>query len=109
MAKSAGIEDVSVLAGSLTSGQYSAAFTPNAGNDVNLSLYGSGSWTGTVSLFRSFDRGTTMEACTSAGTAISWTGNISEPVWNEPELGVLLYLYFSGTGSPTFRFGERCE
>ena len=47
-----------------------------------------GTWTGTVTLKRSFDGGTTWVPVTSAtGTAMAWTANVSTS-FTEPEMGV---------------------
>lgn len=105
MGKQAGVENVSVLEGSIAATGRSNPFTPGPGNTINLTL--SGTWVGTVALERSFDGGTTIVPCTLAGAAVEWTANISEPVWQEPEDGVLLYLNFTRTsGTVGYRFGE---
>lgn len=56
----------------------------------NLTLFGT--WTGAVSLERSFDGGTNWHNCTlPSGVANSFTGNVSI-VFDEPEPGVLYAL-----------------
>ena len=106
MPKQAGMEDVAGLTGSIAATGYSEAFPPSPGNIINLTL--AGTWVGTVALHRSFDGGTTKYPCTIGGAAVSWTANLSEPVWEEPQGGVLLYLYFTRTsGTVDYIFGER--
>lgn len=83
----------------------SASFAPKGGRGINLTL--SGTWTGTAALERSFDAGSTWAPCTIGGRALSWSAGISEPVWEEPEAGVLLSINFARTsGTLTGRISQ---
>jgi hypothetical protein len=67
-----------------------------------------GTWTGTVTLLRSFDGGATRGRLTALGQAYGqFSTNICEPVWEEAEDGVTLYLDIAlQSGSLTYRMGQ---
>lgn len=79
------------LAGSTSTSTLAGPFLPIPGISVMLEL--GGSWTGAVQLQRSSDGGTTLHDVTVGGAAWGrYSGNACEPVWDESELGVELYL-----------------
>lgn len=82
-------------------GAKAADGTPfHAGGPFNLTAIGS-SFVGTFRLVRSFDGGTTWVPCTSGGSVVSYTGDISEAVPYAFEASVLydveITAYTSGT------------
>ena len=103
-----GASNAATVASTFTSASSaSASFTPVAGRPVNISLWGT--WAnGSVRLERSFDTGTTWLPCTLGGVGLAWTASVSEPVWEEPEPGVLVRLYCSvyGTGPISYRISQ---
>jgi len=79
------------LAGSTTISTLAGPFLPIPGIAVMLEL--GGSWTGTVQLQRSSNGGATLRDVTIGGSAWGrYSGNACEPVWDESEPGVQLYL-----------------
>jgi hypothetical protein len=81
-------------------------FAPLPGQPVMLVL--SGTWTGTVSLLRSTDGGTTRRGVTALGRAWGqFTTNACEPVWEEAENGAALYLDIALlSGSVAYRLAQ---
>lgn len=79
----------------------SAAFTPQLGRPINQTL--SGTWTGTVALYRSIDGGTTRVLVTYIdGSAKQWSGNMQAPVATESDPSALWYQRFNlQSGSAT--------
>ena len=76
--------------------------------DVSVHLQLAGAWTGTVTVQRSADGGTTRQALTAGG--LPWarfTGNANEVVWQEGEAGASLYLDIALTsGTLTYRVSQ---
>ena len=74
-------------------------FAPELARPINLTL--SGGWSGTVTVLRSIDGGSTKLGLTVAGEPWGvFTGNCNEPVWEESEAAATFYLSFeriSGT------------
>lgn len=89
-------------AASMVAGPY----LPAIGRAVVLVL--TGTWTGTVTVTRSTDGGTTRQPLTVNG--ITWgqyTGNCCEPVWDESEAAARLYLDITvNSGSVTYRLAQ---
>ena len=81
----------SALEGTANASTAVGPFAPSAGRPVMLCL--SGEWSGSVTVTRSTDGGTTRHPLTVAGNAWArFTGNVCEPVWSESEAGAELYL-----------------
>lgn len=68
----------------------------------------SGAWTGTVTMLRSTDGGTTRLALTALGQPYGqFTSNTCEPVWEEAEDAAALYLDIALTsGAITYRLAQ---
>jgi hypothetical protein len=81
-------------------------FTPKPGKPIVLTL--SGTWTGTVTVKRSVDGGTTKTALTAGGEAWGvYTGNVNEPVWEESESQATFYLDIDRTtGTVEYRISQ---
>ncbi len=94
------------LAGSASTSGVFGPFLAVLGRPVMLAL--SGTWAGQVRLLRSTDGGATKLPLTALGAAYgSYTANLGEPVWEEGEAGVRLYLDATLTsGSLTYRMGQ---
>ena len=94
------------LAGSASTSGVFGPFLAVLGRPVMLAL--SGTWVGQVRLLRSTDGGATKLPLTALGAAYgSYTANLCEPVWEEGEAGVRLYLDATLTsGSLTYRMGQ---
>lgn len=85
------------LTGTFTATGNSNSFAPG-GQPYTLTL--SGTWSGTVALQRSGDRGRTWATCTKDdGTAYSWTSNLCVQVnpTSDTEIFRLSYTHTSGT------------
>lgn len=96
---------ISALAGTFGANATSAAY-PTEPGAVNVTL--TGTWSGTVTLCRSFDGGTTLAPyATPDGTALSWTAAMSTML-PECEAGVLWYLVMSSfaSGSCAYRISQ---
>jgi hypothetical protein len=87
------------LAGSTSATGIIGPYLPAVGRPVVLAL--TGTWSGTVTIKRSTDGGTTKLPLTVGGAAWGqFSANACEPVWEENEAGVGFYLdvaLFSGT------------
>lgn len=87
------------VSGTFTSTTASANFTPIAGREFNISVWGT--FGATVQLKRSFDGGVTWLALTAAGTTLySWTGGTSvsySEIAEEPQYNVLYQLQCTWT------------
>lgn len=94
------------LAGTASVSAVFGPFLAVLGRPVMLAL--SGTWAGQVRVLRSTDGGTTKLPLTALGAAYgSYTANLCEPVWEEGEAGVRLYLDATLTsGSLTYRMGQ---
>lgn len=94
------------LAGSTATSALLGPFRPQLGRPVMLAL--TGTWGGTVKILRSTDNGASRLALTALGQPYgSYTGNLCEPVWEEGEAGVALYLDVTlSSGSLTYRMGQ---
>lgn len=94
------------LAGTATISGIVGPFLPVLGRPVMLAL--SGTWAGQVRLLRSADGGTTKLALTALGQAYGiYTANLCEPVWEEGEAGVRIYLDVTlASGLLTYRMGQ---
>jgi len=94
------------LAGSTTSTTLAGPFLPVPGVSVMLEL--GGDWTGTVQLQRSSDGGTTLRDVTIGGSIWGRYGvNVCEPVWEESEPGVQLYLAITiSSGTLDYRVSQ---
>lgn len=94
------------VTGSTAASATSAAFTPQLGRPIMLSL--SGTWTGAAQLLRSIDGGATKLPLTIGGQPwASFTANAQEPVWTENEAGATFYLAITlATGTLTYRIAQ---
>lgn len=94
------------LGGTTSASATFGPFVPVAGQPVVISL--SGTWSGTVSLLRSVDGGTTRLPVTIGGR--SWgqySSNVCEPVWEEAEASAALYLAVAlQSGTVTYRLAQ---
>jgi hypothetical protein len=93
---------IAPVTGAFTGTGYSAAFTPQPGRDINVTLTGSNYVGVTIQLLRSFDSGATKLPLTI--NSLPWavyTGPVSEIPWNEPESGVEYFLWCSAFTSAT--------
>lgn len=81
-------------------------FTPVIGRSVMMAL--SGNWSGSVQLMRIAPGQAAMLPVTLGGTPWAlYTVNCCEAVWDENELGALLYLAITLTsGTITYRLGQ---
>ncbi|MEO7384840.1 MAG: hypothetical protein ABIU18_07890, partial [Novosphingobium sp.] len=77
-----------------------------SGRPVMLAL--SGTWTGQVRVVRSTDGGTTKLPLTALGATYgAYTANLCEPIWEEGEANVRLYLDVTvSAGALTYRMGQ---
>lgn len=94
-----GPSGVTPVTAALTATGSTSAFTPIAGRDFNVSVWGT--FVGSIQLERSFDSGTTWLPITAAGTQLYvWTAPASEQA-SEPEYAVQyrarVTSYTSGT------------
>jgi len=94
------------LAGTASASGNAGPLEITAGRPVILTL--SGTWTGTVTVQRSTDGGTTRNGLTAMGQTMGqFTTNACEPVWEDVEDGVQLYLNVAlQSGSVTYRMGQ---
>lgn len=94
------------LSGTATSSETVGPFLPIAGRPVMLTL--SGTWSGSVSIRRSADGGTTKLPITALGKPYgTYSANICEPVWEEGEAGIQLYLAVTlASGTVSYRMGQ---
>lgn len=93
------------LVGNAGSPGTSAAFHPDPGREIVLTL--SGDWSGTVSLLRSIDAGVTKLPATIGGDALQWAGSLNEVVWVETEAGATLYLQLAPiSGTIAYRVAQ---
>jgi hypothetical protein len=105
--RSAGPAASTPLGDSLAASGTSAAFAPQLGRPIWLTL--GGSWSGTASLLRSTDGGVTRLPLTYADGSAKpvWTGNMQAPVAEESVAGALYYLSVALTaGTITFRMEQ---
>ena len=81
-------------------------YQPALGRAVILAL--SGTWSGTVTVTRSTDGGTTRLPLTVNGTAWGqYSGNVCEAVWEESESAARLYLEITlASGSVSYRLAQ---
>jgi len=93
------------LTGTANASVTTPAFTPQPGREIVLTL--SGAWSGTVSLLRSVDGGTTKLPATLASAPLIWSGNLNELVWVETEAAATLYLDIAlASGTVTYRVSQ---
>jgi hypothetical protein len=94
------------LAGSISASGVVGPFEPVRGRAVWLSL--SGTWTGTVTLQRSVDGGTSRLPLTTGGLPwASFTSNACEPVSEDGENGAAYYLDVTlASGTLTYRLAQ---
>jgi hypothetical protein len=94
------------LAGSTSASGMLGPFAPVAERAIWLSL--SGSWTGTVTLKRSVDGGTTRHPLTAGGEPwATFTANACEPVAEDGENGAAYYLDVAlASGTITYRLAQ---
>lgn len=94
------------LAGSAGASATVGPFNPVAGRGVILAL--GGGWSGSVSVLRSTDGGTTMLPLTEGGAPSAlYTANCCEQVWNESEAVATLYLQITLlAGTVTYRMAQ---
>lgn len=96
------------LSGSLTATGTSEAtpFEALPGKPINLTL--SGTWVGTAVLKCKRPGDTAYAALTLVGASYgSYTANVNEPVWEEPEGGCLFIVDWTRTsGTLSYRFGQ---
>ena len=94
------------LEGSSALSAVAGPFAPVAGRPVVMTL--SGVWAGTVQLRRSTDGGVTRHPVTVGGIAWGrYSANACEPVWEEQESGVQLYLDIALTsGTIAYRIAQ---
>lgn len=94
------------LTGSTTVSGQVGPFTPVIGKPVVLAL--TGEWSGTVSVLRSTDGGTSRLAITAGGAPwAQFSANCCEPVWEEATDGATLYLDITlSAGSVIYRMGQ---
>lgn len=79
------------LAGTATESVVAGPFAPDADRPIWLTL--SGTWSGTVTLNRSLDGGTTLQPITAAGEPYaSYTGNVQEPVVEDATADATYFL-----------------
>ncbi|MBT8427685.1 MAG: hypothetical protein KJO02_06620 [Erythrobacter sp.] len=79
------------LEGQASSDILAGPFAPSALSTIYCNL--SGDWTGSVTVRRSTDAGSTLHPLTLAGGAWGiFTANACEPVWEESEAGATLWL-----------------
>lgn len=78
------------LSGTTSATDIIGPFHPELGRPVILTL--AGTWAGTVTLQRSIDGGSTIDAATLAGDPLVYSANLQEPVWIETEAGASLWL-----------------
>ena len=82
------------LEGSSSQSQIVGPFVPNLQTPIHLQI--SGEWTGTVSVERSVDGGTTRYPLTVGGRPWGrFSGNANEPVWEESEANATFWLDIS--------------
>lgn len=81
-------------------------YAPTPRSAVMLTL--TGTWSGEVRLLRSTDGGATTLPLTALGQPYGeFTGNVCEPVWEEAEAGVTLWLDITvASGTVTYRMGQ---
>lgn len=94
------------LSGNAAASTVVGPYQPALGRPVMLVL--TGSWTGTVTVNRSADGGTTRQPLTVAGTTWGqFSANCCEAVWEESEAVARLYLDITLTsGSVTYRMAQ---
>lgn len=94
------------LQGQASGAAVAGPFVPLRDAPVHLQL--SGSWTGTVTVQRSTDGGTTRQALTAGGQPWArFTANANEIVWQEGEDGASLFLDVAlATGTVTYRVSQ---
>ncbi|HTM96047.1 MAG TPA: hypothetical protein VL100_09560 [Croceibacterium sp.] len=94
------------ITGSLSASGVVGPFDPAPGRAIWLSL--SGTWTGTVTVQRSIDGGTTKLPLTSGGLPwAAFTGNACEPVAEDGESGAAYYLDVTlASGTLTYRLAQ---
>lgn len=84
------------LAGSASASAVLGPFTPDLGRPIWVTL--AGDWTGSVTVQRSTDNGTTLRPLTVAGaTWANFTGNVQEPIGDESVDGASWWLAFQRT------------
>lgn len=97
-----------ILTGSLAAtGDTSATpFLIDGRNPLNLEL--TGTWVGTAILKRKLPTESTFKALTINGSAWgSYTGNVSEQVWEETEVGTVFMIDWTRTsGTLTYRLSQ---
>ena len=94
------------LAGNASTSSVVGPFAPVTGRAVILSLQGT--WTGTVTVLRSTDSGTTKLPLTVAGSAWgAFASNCCEAIWEESEAVARLYLDIAlASGNVTYRLAQ---
>lgn len=93
------------LHGSTPSSALIGPFVPQIGREIILTL--SGTFSGSISLMRSTDAGTTKIAATLGGSALQWSAPINEIVWIETETAATLYLQVAlSSGTLSYRVAQ---
>jgi hypothetical protein len=94
------------LTGTASTSSVVGPFPPVAGRAAMLVL--TGTWSGTVSVTRSTDGGTTRQPLTVNGVVWGqYTGNVCEAVWEESESAAQLYLDITlASGSVSYRLAQ---
>lgn len=96
----------SALAGTSATSTVAGPYLPALDRPIMLLL--TGTWSGTVTVTRSVDGGTTRQPLTVNGAPWGqFTANCCEAVWDEAETGAQLYLDISlSSGSLTYRLAQ---
>lgn len=94
------------LEGQATGDILAGPFAPSALSAIYCNL--SGDWTGSVTVKRSTDAGSTLHPLTLAGSMWGiFTANACEPVWEESEAGATLWLDCKvATGTLAYRLSQ---
>lgn len=94
------------LQGSASASTLIGPYAPLADAPIHLQL--SGTWTGTVTLTRSVDSGTTRQPLTIGGQVWArFTANANEAVWQEGEVAATFYLDIAVTsGTVAYRVSQ---
>ncbi|WP_309623832.1 hypothetical protein [Novosphingobium sp.] len=94
------------LAATAAASTVAGPYQPALGRAVMLVL--TGTWSGTVSVTRSVDGGTTRQPLTVNGNVWGqYFGNVCEAVWEESESAARLYLEITlASGSVSYRLAQ---
>ena len=94
------------LTGTAYASTVAGPFQPVQGRAAMLVL--TGTWSGTVSVTRSTDGGTTRQPLTVNGNVWGqYTGNVCEAMWEESESAARLYLDITlASGSVSYRLAQ---